>query len=244
MNADINKLKDIINASDNIVFFGGAGVSTESGIPDFRSADGLYSKSYTYPPEMILSYSFFISNTEEFFRFYREKMLYSNAKPNNAHIALVRLEKRGTLKAVITQNVDGLHKMAGSENVLELHGSAHRNLCMECNDCYLMEVILESKNVPHCKCGGIIKPDVVLFEEGLDPHVISKATRAIHEAEVLIVGGTSLNVYPAAGIIDYYRGSNLVLINKSETPYDRYANLIIRESIGQTLNGAIKGEET
>ncbi|MCL2663280.1 MAG: NAD-dependent protein deacylase [Oscillospiraceae bacterium] len=244
MSADIAKLKHIIDSFDNIVFFGGAGVSTESGIPDFRSADGLYSKSYTYPPEMILSYSFFISNTEEFFRFYREKMLYSNAKPNNAHIALVRLEKRGTLKAVITQNVDGLHKMAGSENVLELHGSAHRNLCMECNDCYLMEVILESKNVPHCKCGGIIKPDVVLFEEGLDPHVISKATRAIHEAEVLIVGGTSLNVYPAAGIIDYYRGSNLVLINKSETPYDRYANLIIRESIGQTLNGAIKGEET
>jgi len=244
VSADIAKLKHIIDSFDNIVFFGGAGVSTESGIPDFRSADGLYSKSYTYPPEMILSYSFFISNTEEFFRFYREKMLYSNAKPNNAHIALVRLEKRGTLKAVITQNVDGLHKMAGSENVLELHGSAHRNLCMECNDCYLMEVILESKNVPHCKCGGIIKPDVVLFEEGLDPHVISKATRAIHEAEVLIVGGTSLNVYPAAGIIDYYRGSNLVLINKSETPYDRYANLIIRESIGQTLNGAIKGEET
>ena len=244
MNADITKLKQIINSSDNIVFFGGAGVSTESGIPDFRSADGLYSKSYAYPPETILSYSFFKSHTEEFYRFYREKMLYPGAKPNNAHKALAALEKQGKLKAVITQNVDGLHEEAGSKNIIELHGSALRNLCMKCKDCYPVEIILKSKKVPLCKCGGVIKPDVVLYEEGLDPAVMSKATKAIYEAEVLIVGGTSLNVYPAAGMINYYRGGNLILINKSETSYDKCADLIIRESIGQTLSEAIKGEET
>ena len=243
MNADIAKLKQIINASYNIVFFGGAGVSTESGIPDFRSADGLYSESYDYPPETILSYSFFKSHTEEFYRFYRAKMLYPDAKPNNAHKALALLEKQGKLKAVITQNVDGLHEEAGSKNVIELHGSALRNLCMKCKECYPVEVILKSKKVPLCKCGGVIKPDVILYEEGLSPTVMSKATKAIHEAEVLIVGGTSLNVYPAAGMINYYRGSNLVLINKSETPYDRYADLIIRESIGQTLSEAVNLED-
>ena len=239
MPADIAKLKQIIISSDNIVFFGGAGVSTESGIPDFRSADGLYSESYAYPPETILSYSFFKSNTEEFYRFYMEKILYPDAKPNNAHKALATLEKQGKLKAVITQNVDGLHEEAGSKNVIELHGSALRNLCMKCKDCYPVDIIINSKKVPLCKCGGIIKPDVVLYEEGLSPVVISKATKTICEADVLIVGGTSLNVYPAAGMINYYRGSNLVLINKSETPYDKYADLIIRESIGQTLNDAV-----
>ena len=239
MNTEIIKLKEVIQSSDNIVFFGGAGVSTESGIPDFRSADGLYSESYKYPPETILSYSFFMENTEEFYRFYREKMLYPDAKPNNAHKALAELEKQGKLKAVITQNVDGLHTEAGSVNVLELHGSALRNICMSCKECYPLSKILETKKIPLCSCGGIIKPDVVLYEEGLNPVVTSKATNAIYNADVLIVGGTSLNVYPAAGMINYFQGSSLVLINKSETSFDRYADLIIRESIGLTLGEAI-----
>jgi len=239
MDANIARLKDIIKNSDNIVFFGGAGVSTESGIPDFRSADGLYSGSYEYPPEAILSHSFFMKNTKEFYRFYREKMLYPDAKPNKAHKALAELEKRGKLKAVVTQNVDGLHTEAGSINVLELHGSALRNICMSCKECYPLEKILETVDIPLCTCNGIIKPDVVLYEEGLDPVVMSKATTAIYNAEVLIVGGTSLNVYPAAGMINYYRGSDLILINKSETQYDHYADLIIRESIGQTLHDVI-----
>jgi len=236
LNSDIAKLKEIIDNSDNIVFFGGAGVSTESGIPDFRSADGLYSESYKYPPETMLSYSFFMEHTEEFYRFYREKMLYPGAKPNNAHKALAELEKRGKLKAVVTQNVDGLHTEAGSVNVHELHGSALRNICMSCKECYPLGKILETADIPRCVCKGIIKPDVVLYEEGLNPVVMSKATNAIYNAEVLVVGGTSLNVYPAAGMINYYQGSNLILINKSETSYDRYADLIIRESIGQTLH--------
>jgi len=239
METAIIRLRDILQNSDNIVFFGGAGVSTESGIPDFRSADGLYNEKYAYPPETILSRSFFIKNTEEFYNFYRDKMLYPDAKPNNAHIALAELEKRNKLKAVITQNVDGLHTKAGSTNVLELHGSALRNICMSCKKNYTVEVILESAGIPTCSCGGIIKPDVVLYEEGLDSSVMVKATNAIYDADVLIVGGTSLNVYPAAGLITHYRGDKLILINKSETQYDSYANLIIREKIGLTLSEAI-----
>jgi len=240
MNEQLAKLKEILRDSDNIVFFGGAGVSTESGIPDFRSADGLYNETYKYPPETILSRSFFNRNTEEFYRFYREKMLYPDAKPNNAHKALAKLEELNKLRAVITQNVDGLHTEAGSINVLELHGSALRNICMTCNECYPLEKILKTTGVPLCECGGVIKPDVVLYEEGLDSTVVYKATDAIYNADVLIVGGTSLNVYPAAGLINHYRGNKLILINKSETAYDRHADLIIRESIGQTLSEAIK----
>jgi len=239
MSTDINRLKTILQDSNNIVFFGGAGVSTESGIPDFRSADGLYSEKYEYPPETILSYSFFMDHTQEFYRFYRDKMLYPDAKPNDAHKALAELEKQGKLKAVITQNVDGLHTEAGSTNIIELHGSALRNLCMTCKKNYSIEVILQNEEQPRCTCGGVIKPDVVLYEEGLDPVVMKKATTAIYDADVLIVGGTSLNVYPAAGMINYYRGDKLILINKSETPYDKYANLIIRDSIGHTLKTAI-----
>jgi len=237
---ELTKLKHIIQNSDNIVFFGGAGVSTESGIPDFRSADGLYSGSYRYPPEEILSYSFFMNNTEEFYQFYKEKMLYPGAKPNKAHIALAKLEALGKLKAVVTQNVDGLHTLAGSKNVLELHGSALRNICMACKECYPLDTITLSKGVPHCSCGGIIKPDVVLYEESLDYTVMKKATSAISNADVLIVGGTSLNVYPAAGMVNYYNGIKLVLINKSETSFDRYADLIIRDSIGKALSEAVE----
>ena len=246
MTVEIERLGEIIQTSGNIVFFGGAGVSTESGIPDFRSAGGLYDSKKNeepllpdYPPETILSYSFFMEHTGEFYDFYREKMLYPNAKPNNAHIALAELEKQGKLKAVITQNVDGLHFKAGSVNVLELHGSALRNICVKCKKCYTLEIIINSEGIPLCSCGGVIKPDVVLYEEGLDPHVMSRATSAIHEADVMIVGGTSLNVYPAAGMVNYYRGDKMILINKSETAYDRYADLIIRESIGQTLSDAV-----
>ena len=239
MSAVLSELKKIIMDSDNIVFFGGAGVSTESGIPDFRSADGLYNEKYKYPPETILSKSFFMKHTEEFYRFYKEKMLYPDVKPNKAHMALAKLEKEGKVKAVITQNVDGLHTEAGSVNVLELHGSALRNLCMACSECYSIDKILQSDNIPYCSCGGVIKPDVVLYEEVLDPAVMQKATNAIRNADVLIIGGTSLNVYPAAGLITHYRGDNLILINNSETPYDVYANLIIREKIGVALDFAI-----
>jgi len=239
INKEINKLKEILQASDNLVFFGGAGVSTESGIPDFRSADGLYSESSVIPPETILSHSFFMDFTKDFYRFYREKMLYPDARPNNAHIALAKLEKQGKLKAVITQNVDGLHTEAGSVNVLELHGSALRNLCMSCSKCYTIDIILQSDDIPLCTCGGVIKPDVVLYEEELDKAVMTKATLVVHDADVLIVGGTSLNVYPAAGLINYYKGNNLILINKSETPYDNYADLIIRDSIGFALGCAV-----
>jgi len=239
MNTETAKLKEILQNSDNIVFFGGAGVSTESGIPDFRSADGLYNKSYKHPPETILSHSFFIENTEEFYRFYKEKMLYPDAKPNDAHKALAKLEELGKVKAVITQNVDGLHTMAGSKNVLELHGSALRNICMSCKECYPIDTIIQSEGIPFCTCGGIIKPDVVLYEEGLNHIIMSKATKAICEAEVLIVGGTSLNVYPAAGMVNYYTGNKLILINKSKTSFDKYADLIVRENIGITLDTAV-----
>jgi NAD-dependent deacetylase len=234
MKAD-NELRNILENSDNIVFFGGAGVSTESGIPDFRSAGGLYNEAYEYPPETILSHSFFMDCTEEFYRFYRDKMLYPDAKPNKAHIALAKLEERGKLKAVITQNVDGLHTLAGSSNVLELHGSALKNICMTCKKCYPVEKIIQTEGIPFCSCGGIIKPDVVLYEESLDNSVLIEATDAIYDADVLIVGGTSLNVYPAAGLITNYCGDKLILINKSKTPYDSRANMIVRESIGETL---------
>jgi len=239
MEPTIVELKELLNNSESMVFFGGAGVSTESGIPDFRSADGLYSETYRYPPETILSRSFFDANTEEFYNFYRDKMLYPDAKPNKAHLALAELERQGKLKAVITQNVDGLHTLAGSVNVLELHGSALRNICLSCKECYPLEKILKTSGVPLCSCGGVIKPDVVLYEEGLDYNVMTKATKAIYDADLLIVGGTSLNVYPAAGLITHYRGDKLVLINKSKTSYDSYANLIIRESIGTTLGEAV-----
>jgi len=233
------RLKEAIKESDNIVFFGGAGVSTESGIPDFRSADGLYNMKYAYPPETILSNSFFMQHTGEFYTFYRDKLLHPDAKPNKAHIALAELERQGKLKAVITQNVDGLHILAGSVNVIELHGSAHRNYCMRCGKSYSLDYIISSDDVPTCPCGGTVKPDVVLFEEVLDQQLMGRAEQAIRSAEVLIVGGTSLNVYPAAGMIQYYKGNMLVLINKTETSYDRYANIVIRGSIGETLDRAV-----
>ena len=204
------QLKDWINESDNIVFFGGAGVSTESGIPDFRSVDGLYNQKYKYPPERIISHSFYIQNPEEFYRFYKDRMLFPDAKPNAAHKALAKLEQEGKLKAVITQNIDGLHQMAGSKEVLELHGSVHRNYCMKCGKSYDAEYMLHAEGVPTCSCGGRIKPDVVLYEEGLDMTVMARAIQAIQDADMLIIGGTSLIVYPAAGLIDYYRGNKLV----------------------------------
>ncbi len=231
----IAELKEIISKSDNIVFFGGAGVSTESGIPDFRSVDGLYSKKYKYPPEMMVSHSFFRSNTEEFFDFYINKMIFLNAKPNSAHKMLAELEKEGKVKAVITQNIDGLHQAAGSQNVLELHGSVHRNYCMKCRKFYDVNFIVNSKGIPKCQCGGIVKPDVVLYEESLNNDVIEKAVNFIERADVLIVGGTSLVVYPAAGLINYFKGSKLVLINKSSTPMDRRADLVINDSIGKVF---------
>lgn len=230
-----DKLKAMIEDASNIVFFGGAGVSTESGIPDFRSQDGLYAQKYAYPPETMLSHSFFMNHTKAFFDFYRDKMLYLDAKPNKAHLALAGLEEAGKLKAIITQNIDGLHQMAGSQRVLELHGSVHRNYCMDCRKFYAIEVITESQGVPGCSCGGIIKPDVVLYEEGLDAHTLEEAVSYIAKADVLLVGGTSLKVYPAAGLIRYYTGNKLVLINKSETPYDHEADLVIHDSIGAVL---------
>ena len=230
------QLKDWINESDNIVFFGGAGVSTESGIPDFRSVDGLYNQKYKYPPERIISHSFYIQNPEEFYRFYKDRMLFPDAKPNAAHKALAKLEQEGKLKAVITQNIDGLHQMAGSKKVLELHGSVYRNYCMKCHRFYDFAHMKASTGVPRCECGGIIKPDVVLYEEGLDNQTINEAVKAISEAQVLIIGGTSLAVYPAAGLIDYFRGEHLVVINKSPTPRDRYADLLIQGPIGQVFS--------
>ena len=242
MNDSLERLKNVIRNSENIVFFGGAGVSTESGIPDFRSADGLYNMEYAYPPETILSHSFFMQHTDEFYRFYKDKMLYPQAKPNKAHYALAKLESQGKLKAVVTQNVDHLHQAAGSLNVLELHGSCSRNYCTKCGAEFSLDVILESKDIPICSCGGIIKPDVVLYEEALNQSVIEKSVSAIRKADVLIVGGTSLNVYPAAGLVQYYSGNQLVLINKSETSFDRYANIVIRESIGQTLDAVVNAK--
>ena len=231
------KLKELINGSNNIVFFGGAGVSTESGIPDFRSTDGLYHQEYDYPPETILSHSFFMRNPEEFYRFYKNKMLCLDAKPNMAHKKLAELEKAGKLKAVITQNIDGLHQAAGSKEVLELHGSVHRNDCMKCGKSYDAEYMLHAEGVPTCSCGGRIKPDVVLYEEGLDMTVMARAIQAIQDADMLIIGGTSLIVYPAAGLIDYYRGNKLVVINMSVTSQDKNADLVIQEPIGKVFAG-------
>lgn len=231
----IKRLQEIITGSDNIVFFGGAGVSTESGIPDFRSEDGLYRQKYKYPPERILSHSFFVSHTEEFYDFYREKILYLGAEPGRAHQKLADMEKAGKLKAVVTQNIDGLHQKAGSKNVLELHGSVYRNYCLKCGREYGPEFMLQSAGLPQCGCGGVIRPDVVLYEEGLDDKVLRSAARHIAQADALIVGGTSLAVYPAAGLIDCYSGDKLVLINKSPTPYDARADLVINASIGETL---------
>lgn len=228
-------LQEIVDISDNIVFFGGAGVSTESGIPDFRSVDGLYNMKYDYPPETILSHTFFMNNTEEFFKFYRDKMIVKNVKPNKAHIALAELEKKGKLKAVITQNIDGLHQAAGSRNVLELHGSTLRNFCMDCGRAYGVDCITGSQTVPRCECGGIVKPDVVLYEEMLNDDTISKSIKYISEADTLIIGGTSLNVYPAAGFINYFNGKYLVIINKASTPADKKADLVINEPIGKVL---------
>lgn len=232
----IEQLKQWVKESDNIVFFGGAGVSTESGIPDFRSVDGLYNQKYDYPPETILSHRFYISKTDEFYRFYRDKMLELDAKPNAAHLKLAELEKAGKLQAVITQNIDGLHQAAGSKIVLELHGSVHRNYCRKCGKMYDAYYIKNSEGVPRCTCGGQIKPDVVLYEEGLDSGTLQEATRHISQADVLIIGGTSLAVYPAAGLIDYYRGHTLVLINKSATPMDSRADLLIQDSIGAVFS--------
>ena len=229
------RLRNWIEGSSNIVFFGGAGVSTESGIPDFRSVDGLYNQEYDYPPETIISHSFYLRNPEEFYRFYKNKMLFPDAKPNAAHLALAELERRGKLRAVITQNIDGLHQAAGSREVLELHGSVHRNYCTRCGKFYDLAAVMAKDGVPKCDCGGIIKPDVVLYEEGLDQATLQKAIAYISQAEVLIVGGTSLTVYPAAGLIDYYRGDKLVLINRTVTPMDSRAALALKGSIGEVF---------
>jgi NAD-dependent deacetylase len=231
----IATLRTWIEESSNIVFFGGAGVSTESGIPDFRSVDGLYNQKYKYPPETIISHSFFERDPEEFYRFYRDKLIIKGAKPNAAHLRLAELERQGKLKAVITQNIDGLHQLAGSRNVLELHGSTLRNYCLRCGRTYGVEAIENCSGVPKCTCGGTIRPDVVLYEEGLDSEILQKSVRAIAEADVLIVGGTSLVVYPAAGLINYYRGNKLVLINKRPTAYDSQANLLISEKLGEVV---------
>lgn len=232
----VKKLKKLVDSSHNIVFFGGAGVSTESGIPDFRSTGGLYHQEWRYPPETILSHTFYESNPEEFFRFYRAKMLAPDARPNAAHYKLAEWEAAGKLKAVVTQNIDGLHQAAGSKNVLELHGSVHRNYCEHCRTFYGLDYILATTGVPRCPCGGIIKPDVVLYEEGLDQQTLNKAIRAIADADMLIIGGTSLNVYPAAGLINYYRGHKLVLINKSAVAQDLSAGLVITDPIGEVLS--------
>lgn len=232
----LNELRQIIEDSDNIVFFGGAGVSTESGIPDFRSVDGLYNQKYKYPPETIISHSFYRRNPEEFYRFYKDKMIFVDAKPNKAHIKLAELEKQGKLKAVITQNIDGLHQMAGSRNVIELHGSVHRNYCEKCHAFYDLDYIVNSDGVPKCeKCGGTVKPDVVLYEEALDEDNMSRALQYISEADTMIIGGTSLVVYPAAGLIRYFRGRKLVVINMSPTQSDSNADLLIADKIGDVL---------
>ena len=233
----INELKQILETYDNIVFFGGAGVSTESGIPDFRSVDGLYNQQYDYPPETILSHTFYRKNPKEFYRFYRNKMLFPDAKPNAAHYKLAELERSGKLRAVITQNIDGLHQAAGSKTVLELHGSVLRNYCESCGQFHSMEYILHSTGVPACeKCGGPVKPDVVLYEEGLDQKTLNAAVHYIQNADVLIIGGTSLAVYPAAGLIDYFKGDKLVVINKAPTPRDEFADLLIQAPIGEVFS--------
>lgn len=231
----IAQLQEIVAESNNIVFFGGAGVSTESGIPDFRSVDGLYNQKYKYPPEVMVSHSFFRQHTDEFFEFYKNKMIALDAKPNAAHKKLAQLEQEGKVRAVITQNIDGLHYAAGSKEVLELHGSVHRNYCEQCGKFYPVEYIVESEGVPRCECGGIVKPDVVLYEEGLDYETMQKAVQYIKDAEVLIIGGTSLAVYPAAGFIDYFHGKHLVVINMDRTAKDVHADLLIREKIGEVF---------
>ncbi len=237
MESKIEVFKNLIKESNNIVFFGGAGVSTESGIPDFRSKDGLYNQKYKYPPEFILSHTFFMSKTDEFYKFYRDKLNSLKYEPNITHIKLAELEKQGKLKAVITQNIDGLHQKAGSKNVLELHGSVLRNYCMKCNNFYDADFIFNnSTGIPKCKCGGIIKPDVVLYEEGLDDNIMRASIKAICEADLMIVAGTSLTVQPASGLINYFRGRNLVLINRDETMYDNKANLVINESLGNVFS--------
>lgn len=229
------QLQNVIDNSKRIVFFGGAGVSTESGIPDFRSVDGLYNQKYDYPPEQILSHTFFMHNTEEFYRFYRDKMLCLDKKPNKAHLKLAELENAGKLSAVVTQNIDGLHQAAGSKKVYELHGSVLRNYCMKCGKFYSAEYIKNSTGVPKCECSGVIKPDVVLYEEGLDDSTVTGALRAIQSADTLIIAGTSLTVYPAAGFISYFKGDNIVLINRDETPFDNKADIVFHEKVGELL---------
>ncbi len=231
----IEKFKELVESSNNIVFFGGAGVSTESGIPDFRSKDGLYNQKYDYPPEEILSHTFFINNTEEFYKFYKDKLNSLKYEPNITHFKLAELEKKGKIKAVITQNIDGLHQKAGSKNVLELHGSVLKNYCMKCNKFYDAEFVFKSSGIPKCECGGIIKPDVVLYEEGLDDNILRESILAIRNADLMIVGGTSLTVYPASGLVNYFGGKNLVLINRDSTPFDSIANLVINESLGKVF---------
>lgn len=235
MEKRIEEFCKLVRESDNIVFFGGAGVSTESGIPDFRSTDGLYNQQYKYPPERILSHSFFIYQMTEFFEFYRNKMVHRDAKPSITHLALARLEQEGKLKAVITQNIDGLHQMGGSKNVIELHGTIYKNHCMKCGKDFPIEAVMDSVGVPRCDCGGFIKPEVVLYEEGLNEDDMKKAIEYVSNADMLIVGGTSLGVYPAAGLIDYYKGDKLVLINKTETPYDKKADLLINDALGKVF---------
>ena len=235
MEDKIEQLKKFINESNNIVFFGGAGVSTESGIPDFRSKDGLYNQKYKYPPEEILSHTFFMNETEEFYKFYKDKLNSLKYEPNITHIKLAELEAIGKLKAVITQNIDGLHQKANTKNVLELHGSVLRNYCMKCHKFYDAQYVFNSTGIPKCECGGIIKPDVVLYEEPLNDEVVEESIRAIHNADLMIVGGTSLTVYPASGLINYFRGKNLVLINRDATPYDGRADLVINESLGDVF---------
>ena len=236
MNEKIMQLKKWIDESDNVVFFGGAGVSTESGIPDFRSVDGLYNQKWKHPPETILSHSFFVKYPEEYYRFHREKLVIDGVKPNAAHLKLAELEQAGKLRAVVTQNIDGLHQAAGSKKVLELHGSILRSYCSACGRPYPADKMNRGEGVPRCACGGVIRPDIVLYEEPLDDAVVSEAIRVISGAEVLIIGGTSLNVYPAAGLINYYRGNKLALVNLSETPYDDEADLVIHEKIGKVFS--------
>lgn len=235
MENKIQQLKQLVKKSNNIVFFGGAGVSTESGIPDFRSKDGLYNQKYDYPPEEILSHTFFIKHTEEFYKFYKDKMNSLKYEPNITHIKLAQLESKGKLKAIITQNIDGLHQKAGAKNVYELHGSVLRNYCMKCKKFYDAEYVFNSKGIPTCTCGGIVKPDVVLYEEGLDENTLEKSIISIINADLLIVAGTSLTVYPASGLINYFRGKNLVLINRDATPFDNRANLVINETLGKVF---------
>ncbi len=235
MEDKIQKFKQLVDESNNIVFFGGAGVSTESGIPDFRSKDGLYNQKYDYPPEEILSHTFFMNNTSEFYKFYKDKMNALKYEPNITHYKLAELENKGKLKAVVTQNIDGLHQKARSKNVYELHGSILRNYCMNCNKFYDAEFVFNADGVPRCSCGGIIKPDVVLYEEGLDNKTLTNSVKAISEADLLIVAGTSLTVYPASGLIHYFSGKNLVLINRDSTPYDNIANLVINNSLGKVF---------